>query len=140
MNEVQHRQAFAVRDYECDLQGVVNNAVYQNYLEHSRHEFLKTLGLDFAELARRRINLVVIRAELDYRRPLQSGDSFEVLTRMERISKLRFAFRQHIRLIPGQTPVLDALVTGTVLDERHRPCLPDEIAPLLDAADRPGEA
>ena len=34
----------AVRDYECDLQAVVNNAVYQNYLEHARHEYLKSLG------------------------------------------------------------------------------------------------
>ena len=35
----------AVRDYECDLQGVVNNAVYQNYLEHARHQYLQSLGL-----------------------------------------------------------------------------------------------
>ena len=50
----------AVRDYECDMQGVVNNAVYQNYLEHARHEFLKLHGLDFAVLAKAGINLVVV--------------------------------------------------------------------------------
>ena len=120
-----HHQPFVVRDYECDMQGVVNNAIYQNYLEHSRHEFLKTQGLDFAELSRRKVNLVVVRAELDYRRPLVSGDRFEVQTQMERISKLRFAFRQQIRRLPDQTLMLDALVIGTVLDERMRPCRPD---------------
>jgi len=39
-----------VRDYECDIQGIVNNAVYQNYFEHTRHEFIKSAGLNFADL------------------------------------------------------------------------------------------
>ena len=33
-----------VRDYECDLQGIVNNANYQHYLEHTRHEFLTSIA------------------------------------------------------------------------------------------------
>lgn len=32
-----------VRDYECDLQGVVNNSNYQHYMEHTRHEFWSRL-------------------------------------------------------------------------------------------------
>ena len=53
---------FLVRDYECDLQGIVNNSVYQNYLEHARHQFLKTVGLDFSLLFQQGITLVVTRA------------------------------------------------------------------------------
>ena len=44
---------FAVRDYECDVQGIVNNAVYQNYLEHTRHVFLKQHSIDFVALSKR---------------------------------------------------------------------------------------
>ena len=39
-----------VRDYECDLQGVVNNSNYQHYMEHTRHEFLESLGENFGAM------------------------------------------------------------------------------------------
>ncbi|MDP7421396.1 MAG: acyl-CoA thioesterase, partial [bacterium] len=91
---------FEVRDYECDLQGIVNNAVYQNYLEHTRHRFLKTIGIDFAEFTRRNIHLVVTRAELDYKHPLKSGERFRVSLNLERHSRLRFVFVQNIHRQP----------------------------------------
>ena len=34
-----------VRDYECDIEGIVNNANYLHYTEHTRHRFLRSLGL-----------------------------------------------------------------------------------------------
>ena len=46
------------RDYECDLQGIVNNANYQHYIEHTRHEFLLSRGISFAELHEKGIDAV----------------------------------------------------------------------------------
>ncbi|WP_432821075.1 acyl-CoA thioesterase [Trichloromonas sp.] len=125
------RLDFQVRDYECDMQGVVNNAVYQNYLEHARHEFIKTLGVDFADLARQKINLVVVRAELDYKTPLVSSDRFWIGTRLEKLTPLRFVFFQDIYRTADQALVVKARIIGTALNERGRPKMPAEIARAL---------
>lgn len=65
-----------VRDYECDIQGVVNNSVYQNYLEHTRHEFLEANRISFAELHEQGIDAMVSSIEIAYKTPLKPGDSF----------------------------------------------------------------
>ncbi len=124
--------AMAVRDYECDMQGVVNNAVYQNYLEHARHEFLKARGLDFARLTEQQISVVVVRAELDYRRSLRGGDAFVVAVHTERESRLRLTFVQRIvHADSGQTH-LDARIITAALNPQGRPYFPKELAVLLD--------
>jgi len=84
-----------VRDYECDLQGIVNNANYQHYLEHARHEFLRSIGLSFADYHYRGIDLVVTRVEIDYKTPLTSGDSFVVNLNMKK-EGVRWLFFQEI--------------------------------------------
>jgi acyl-CoA thioester hydrolase len=122
---------FEVRDYECDLSGIVNNAVYQHYLEHARHVYLKQQGIDFAGLEQRGISLVVIRIEMDFLYPLSSGDKFYVGLIPERVSRLRFGFQQDIYRLPDEKPILKAKVVGTALNEKGRPRLPKEIQELL---------
>ena len=128
-----HRLKFEVRDYECDMQGVVNNGVYQNYLEHARHDFLLSRGIDFALMASNKINLVVVRAELNYRDSLKSGDKFEVCSNVNQTSKLRFEFLQDIYRISDSKKMLEAKITGTSLNERGRPFKLDIIAQLFDS-------
>ena len=120
-----------VRDYECDIQGIVNNGVYMNYLEHARHEFLLHKGVDFAELAKNKINLVVVRAELDYKYPLTSGDTFWVGLNLVPASRVRFDFIQDVYRSSDDKLVLKAKVTGTSVNERGRPYVPEEIKVLF---------
>lgn len=67
---------FKVRDYECDLQGIVNNANYQHYYEHTRHEFLVENGISFAEMHDQGVDFVVARVEMAFKHPLKSKESF----------------------------------------------------------------
>jgi acyl-CoA thioester hydrolase len=122
-----------VRDYECDMQGIVNNSVYQNYLEHVRHEYLKKVGIDFSEYTRQGINLVVVRAELDYKYPLASGDSFVVGLKLRRESALKFVFYQDIFRLPDHKLILKAKITGTALNKQGRPAIPEQLAALMQA-------
>jgi len=135
---VSHHLSLSVRDYECDLQGVVNNAVYQNYLEHARHELLKANGIDFAALSRAGVDLVVIRAELDYKASLRPGDTFEVRTRLERVSRVKFAFVQDVVRMPHEQLMLHSVITGVGINDRGRPYLPEQLLPLLQQLDAPG--
>ena len=128
-----HELDFEVRDYECDMQGVVNNGVYQNYLEHARHELLRSRGINFAELTAAGVNLVVIRAELDYKNSLVSNDRFVVRSSIRRVSRLRFEFQQDIFRLPDETLMLAAVVTGTSINPKGRPFVPELLEQLFDA-------
>jgi len=79
-----YKLSLKVRDYECDIQGVVNNSVYQNYLEHARHEFLESIGSNFKNLHEQGIDAMVSRIEIDYKTSLTSADEFEVKLYLER--------------------------------------------------------
>jgi acyl-CoA thioester hydrolase len=127
----QHEIALEVRDYECDLQGVVNNAVYLHYLEHARHMWLLSLGLDFVALHHEGIDLVVARLEIDYRSPLRSGDRFVVRSAMRREGRLRVVCRQDISRAMEGTPVAEALVTVTGV-QGGRPRIPEAFSRILD--------
>ena len=131
MDNYQYKLEFSVRDYECDLAGMVNNASYLNYIEHARHEFLKSKDIDFARLADQGIYLVVLRIEVDYLYSLRSSDLFFVGTNVERISRLRFGFHQDIYRLPDERPVLRAKVIGTAVNAQGKAVLPKELEQML---------
>ena len=84
-----------VRDYECDIEGIVNNANYLHYTEHTRHLFLKQCGLSFAEMHRKGIDAVVARMTLQFKTPLQCDDEFYSRLYLEK-EGIKYVFYQDI--------------------------------------------
>ena len=84
-----------VRDYECDIEGIVNNANYLHYCEHTRHLFLKQCGLSFADMHARGIDAVVARMQLEYKTPLRCDDEFISRLWLEK-DGIKYIFHQDI--------------------------------------------
>ena len=84
-----------VRDYECDIEGIVNNANYLHYMEHTRHLFLKECGLSFAEMHNKGVDAVVARMNLQYKVPLKCDDEFFSRLWLEK-QGVRYVFHQDI--------------------------------------------
>jgi len=98
-----------VRDYECDLQGIVNNANYQHYLEHTRHEFLTSLGMSFAQLHEEGVDPVVARITMAFKTPLRSGDEFISKLYLEK-EGIKYVFHQDIFRASDMKMVIKASV------------------------------
>lgn len=125
---------FTVRDYELDMQGIVNNSVYQNYLEHARHEYLHFHGIDFADLTERGVILVVKSITMDFKKSLKSRDRFKVVIETYKDGHLKLVFKQTIINLSDNKIVLSALVTGVCLvnGKLVKPETIDEIKQFLE--------
>ncbi len=104
-----------VRDYEVDSQGIVNNAVYLHYLEHTRHEFCRKAGTSFRAMQQQGIDPVLRSVNITYLHPLGLGQ--EMVSKLAlRREGARFIFVQDIFTLPDMQPVVKAEVTVVCLE------------------------
>ncbi len=101
---------FKVRDYEVDSQGIVNNANYLHYLEHTRHLCCEEHGLSFREMSEAGLIAVVRKIEIEYLPSLGLADRFVSCINLHR-QGARFVFTQHIYRLPDMLPIVKADVT-----------------------------
>ena len=95
MKEYLFSTGMTTRDYECDVQGVVNNANYQHYLEATRHEWLRKEGFSFSKWHEEGIDLMVSEVAIKYRMPLHGQEDFISCFNLRR-EGVRFIFDQDI--------------------------------------------
>jgi YbgC/YbaW family acyl-CoA thioester hydrolase len=76
--------------FDTDVGGVVHNIAYLRFIEIARTLLAEELGLALAEMAQTQRYPVVVRTEIDYRRPARLADKLVVHAWLDRVERVRF--------------------------------------------------
>ena len=87
----------------------MNNANYQHYLEHTRHEFLTSVRISFAKLHEEGVDPVVARLTMAFKTPLKSGDEFVSKLYLKK-EGIKYVFYQDIFRLPDMKVAIKATV------------------------------
>ncbi len=124
-----------VRDYELDMQGVVNHANYLNYFEHARHQYLASVGENFAWWHKNGYDLSIIDAHIQYKHPLRSNDTFYITTYFSLASRLRIECKQQLCLSHSQQLIAQLKTLVVCLQQSNRkPVMPAKLIDILQLA------
>lgn len=129
---IRRRTRVRVRYAETDRMGVVYYANYFVWFEIGRTDWLRETGQSYREMEIAGVQLPVIEAHCEYRRPAKYDDDLEIRTRATLLTPVRIRFDYEI--VRGDD---DTLVTGhtihAALDARGRPCrLPARVRDMLE--------
>jgi len=97
-------------------------------MEHARHEYIKTLGLNFTKLHEQGVDMVVAKLEMAFKTPLKSNDKFLVTVTLKK-EGIRWIFLQDILRLPDLKVVVKARVdTVAVVNGKLTDYKPLEVA------------
>jgi acyl-CoA thioester hydrolase len=99
LNKFKHKYQIRVRNFDVDSQGIVHNAIYLEYCETGRVEYIRDLGLNLLPggVFDNGIKVMVRRNEINYYNPARIDDLIDVYTRVAYIKNSSFCF-EHILL------------------------------------------
>jgi len=87
----------SVRSYELDSYNHVNNAIYLQYLEYGRMEFLRAIGFDFPGLLAAGFFLYVTHIDIHYRGSARLFDELSIEVEPTKLGKVSGTFHQTIK-------------------------------------------
>jgi len=97
-----------VRNYEMDVLGHVNNAIYLHYLEQAAWEHSEYLGLTLTDYDRIGGIFILRRMEIEYLRPAVVGDQLEISTWADEMRGPRAVRKYEIIHIESGKPIVRA--------------------------------
>ena len=115
------------RSYECDSYGHVNHAVFLNYLEVARIEFLKTMGFTLDSLKKNNILLPIVKIEIEYKRQILAGEKIIISVEWTKKKYSSSIFEQTIYCEDEKNVISKAIITWVAVNLQGKPIpVPEE--------------
>lgn len=111
-----------VRYAETDRMGVVYYANYFVWFEVARADLLRTLGWTYREMEEAGVQLPVIDAQCEYRRPARYDDEVDVHTSGRLVSPVRMEFQYEVFVRGQNDPAAAGRTVHAATDRDGRPC------------------
>ena len=112
-----------VRSYELDSFGHVNNAVYLQYCEGARNDYMLQRGIAFHDFHEWGIFPVLYRSELDYKQQARADDRLSISGVIEFNGKTRFTINHDILRLTDNTVICIARLYFAFINRTNqRPC------------------
>jgi acyl-CoA thioester hydrolase len=98
LRKYKHKFPIRVRNYQVDSQGIVHNAIYLEYCETGRVEYVRNLGIKLLPTGvfDHGVTINVKRNEINYEAPAYVDDLIDVYTRISYIKNSSFCFEHMI--------------------------------------------
>jgi YbgC/YbaW family acyl-CoA thioester hydrolase len=124
---------YKVRGYHIDTNDHVNNAVYLNYLEDARDDFLEFLGLSVAGFQAQGVLVFLSEVRLKYHQPAVYGDWLDVWGWLSELRRVKSTWKMEIRRAGAGELLTEAWMQAAFLDVEHRILpIPSEARALLE--------
>jgi len=102
--------------HHTDYAGVVWHGTYVTWLEEARVEYLRSQGVEFADLVALGCDLPVVGLSLRYHKPIRLGMSALLKARLKALDKVRLNWDYRLESLDGDELYLTAQVTLVPVD------------------------
>ncbi len=120
-----YKTSITVRSYECDSYSHVNNAVYLNYLEHARMDYLHQIGFKYKDVINAGWIMPVTHIDIHYKNSAFLDDNLTVESQSVKLGAISGTIHQTIKKEDGSVCAEADVTWATVKDGKLCP-LPKE--------------
>lgn len=110
-----------VEYHHTDQMGIVHHSNYIKFFEAARTEWLRAVGMTYAEMERRGVMMPIVDVHVKYRQPAYYDEVLSVSVFVDELPMARMIFRYEIRGEDGRDVASGTTTLGFIDSVTRRP-------------------